>query len=381
MDFDWSEDERHLFASVRAFAERELQQPVFDRDRDARFGQREWQACGANGLLGLPVPPDYGGRGQGFLTTAKIMETLGEISTDRGLLFSASAHMFACVVPIWRYGSPAQRSTWLPRLCTGEWIGANAITECDAGSDVYALRTTARREGDRYVLDGEKSFVSNAPVADVFVAYATTDRSLGPLGISAFVVPRSSPGLTVGEALRTVGLRTAPISPVSLRGCTVPADSRLGNEGDGKAVFEVSMAWERLCLFGIWVGLMQAQLDRAVAFANERRQFGKPIGKNQAVSHRIADMKLRLDSARWLLYRACWLRDRGQAAAIELSLAKLAISEAAVLSSLDAVHIHGAAGIVSDTGLEQGLRDVIPGTIYSGTSEMHREIVARSLGL
>ncbi|MGH9347566.1 MAG: acyl-CoA dehydrogenase family protein [Vicinamibacterales bacterium] len=381
MDFDWAADEIELIARVRDFAARELRRPCADRDRDAVFGRDEWSACGAYGLLGLPVPPEYGGAGRGRLLTARILEALGELSTDRGLLFSAAAHMCACLVPIWQHGAPEQKDAWLPRLCRGEWIGANAITEAGAGSDIFALRTTAVRRGDGYLLDGEKSFVSNAPVADVFLVYASTDPSLGALGLSAFVVPRSTPGLTVLPAFRTIGLRTTPIAAVTFNGCTVPAGHRLGAEGDGKAAFETSMAWERLCLFGIWLGLMQAQLDQTLTHANGRRQFGRPIGKNQAISHRIADMKLRLEAARWMLYRACWLADRGRSTTLDVSLAKLAVSEAAIQSSLDTIQIHGAAGVVTDTGLEQALRDAIPGTIYSGTSEMHREIVARSLGL
>jgi alkylation response protein AidB-like acyl-CoA dehydrogenase len=171
------------------------------------------------------------------------------------------------------------------------------------------------------------------------------------------------------------------MSEIIFDACRVPVAFRLGEEGEGKKVFEFSMTWERLGLFGIWVGLMQAQLDRAVSYAKQRRQFGRPIGQNQAISHKIADMKLRLESARLLLYRASWLFDCGRITGIDCSLAKLAVSEAAVRSSLDVLQIHGAAGIMTDVGLEEQLRDVIPSTIYSGTSEMHREIIARSLGL
>jgi L-prolyl-PCP dehydrogenase len=381
MDFTFCQTQCDLIARVREFARRELQTPMGERDRDETFGADEWKACGAEGLLGLPVPREYGGLGQDCVTTARILEALGELATDRGLLFAASAHMFACVVPIWRYAVEAHKREWLPRLCSGEWMGANAATEAEAGSDIFAIRTTARRDGDSYVLDGQKSFVSNAPRADVFVVYATTDKTLGALGTTGFVVPRSTPGLTIGPAFATIGLRTAPMGTIALDNCRIPASHRLGREGDGKAAFEASMTWERLCLFGIWVGFMQAQLDRAIGYAKSRRQFGKPIGKNQAVSHRIADMKLRLESARWLLYRACWLLDRDQATAVDCSLAKLAVSEAAVQSALDLVQIHGATGVMADPGVERGLRDVIPGTIYSGTSEMHREIVARHLGL
>jgi alkylation response protein AidB-like acyl-CoA dehydrogenase len=382
MDFEWSADDIALSTEIHAFARRKLATPgTMTGNGNGRFCRETWQTCGAGGLLGLPIPPALGGRGLGFLSTARAMETLGEVAADRGLLFSVAAHMFACVVPIWKYGTAPQQREWLPPLCSGAWIGANAITEQSAGSDVYALETNATRDGDEYVLDGEKSFVSNAPVADVFLVYAKTDKRLGPLGLSSFVVPRSTPGLTIGEPFHTLGLHSASISTITLAGCRVPASHRIGDEGSGKAVFEISMTWERLCLFGIWLGVMQTQLERALDHAKARRQFGRPIGKNQAVSHRISDMKLRLESARWLLYRACWLADHDRSAMLDVSLAKLAVSEAAVLSSLDAVHLHGAAGLVSEMGVEETLRDVIPGTIYSGTSEMHREIIARSLGL
>lgn len=381
MDFDPSPHETDLIARIQDFARRELSKPNIERDHAATFAVAEWKACGEQGLLGLPVPREYGGLGQGCLTTARIMEALGEFTSDKGLLFSAAAHMFACIVPIWRYAAEDGRKRWLPKLCAGEWIGANAATEADAGSDIFAMRTLATRRGDQYVLCGEKSFVSNGPVADVFVVYAVTDKSLGALGLSAFIVPRTTPGLKVGRRLSTIGLRTSPISTLALDDCAVPSCHLLGEEGSGKAVFETSMTWERLCLFGIWLGFMGAQLDQAVRWAKERRQFGKPIGKYQAISHRIADMKLRLESARWLLYRACWLLDCGKAGSIDCSLAKLAVSEAALQSGLDMVQIHGSVGVMTEFGIEQGLRDVIPATIYSGTSEMHREVIARSLGL
>lgn len=381
MEFEFPQDQSELISRIRDFAMRELRKAATGPDQESTFARDKWKLCGEQGLLGLPLPPEYGGSGQGCLATTRIMENLGELSADRGLLFSVAAHTFACAVPLWRNASEVQRQEWLPRLCSGEWIGANAATESEAGSDIFALRTTASRKGTEYILTGKKSFVANGPVADIFVVYASTDRSLGALGISAFGVPRSSAGLQVGPPFGTIGLNTTPMSGIVLDGCRVSESFRLGEEGEGKKIFELSMTWERLGLFGIWVGLMQAQLERALVYAKERRQFGRPIGKNQAISHRIADMKLRLESARLLLYRACWLLDSGSVAAIDCSLAKLAVSEAAVRSSLDLLQIHGAAGMMTDSGLEQQLRDVIPSTIYSGTSEMHREIIAASLGL
>lgn len=381
MDFEWSKQQNELISLVRQFAERELHQPPFDRYRNGEFGRREWELCGSQGLLGLPIPRKYGGLEQGALMTAKIMETLGEVVQDRGLLFAAAAHTFACVVPIWKHGTDQQKEEFLPRLCSGEWIGANAATEREAGSDIFAMRTTAIRDRQEYELSGHKSFVSNGPIADVFLVYATVDRTLGALGITSFIVPKQTKGLCIGSPFSTIGLRTAQMGMITLNECRVPANQQLGREGSGRSIFEVSMTWERLCLFGIWVGFMEAQLKRSLDFAKRRQQFGKPIGKNQAVSHRIVDMKLRLESARWMLYRACWLFDRGCPVGLESSLSKLAISEGAIRSSLDVIQIHGAVGVTEESGLDVELRDAIPGTIYSGTSEMHREMVARALGL
>jgi clorobiocin biosynthesis protein CloN3 len=241
------------------------------------------------------------------------------------------------------------------------------------------------RDGDYYVLDGEKSFASNAPAADLLVTYATTDAAAGFLGTTGFVIPRDLPGISVGAPLEKMGLHGCPAGRVRFTNCRVPARYRLGKEGQGGAVFQHSMAWERACLFAIYVGLMEHQLDRCVEHARQRRQFGRRISEFQAISHRIAGMTQRLESARWLLYRACWLMDQGGAGssgrAMAVSLSKVAVSEAAVANSLDAVQIFGGAGYLSSTGIERQLRDSVPSTIFSGTTEIHREILAREVGL
>jgi alkylation response protein AidB-like acyl-CoA dehydrogenase len=245
----------------------------------------------------------------------------------------------------------------------------------------FALKSRAARDGDHYLLDGEKSYVTNAPVADVFVVYASTDPSAGYLGLSAFAVERGAPGLTVGAPFAKMGLTTSPIATIYLDQCRVPSGNRLGAEGAGAAAFTASMQWERACLFAGYLGSMQRQLERCAAYAAERRQFRRPIGKNQAVSHRIADMKLRLDAARLLLYRACWQHAQGGDASLEIALSKIAVSEAAIQAGLDAIHIHGGGGFMSETGIERALRDAIPSTIFSGTSEIQRDLVAARLVL
>ncbi|MEM6931556.1 MAG: acyl-CoA dehydrogenase family protein, partial [Myxococcota bacterium] len=338
-------------------------------------------AMGDFGLLGLSVPTEHGGLGLDAVTTARCVEALGRGCPSTGLVFSAAAHLFAAVMPIVEHGSDGQKAELLPRLASGECIAANAITEAEAGSDVFALRSTARTEGDGVVIDGAKSYVTNGPVADLYVFYATSDPSHGFMGVSAFAIPRDTPGLVVGKRFAKAGLHDSPISSIYCESCRVPETARIGRKGQGAKVFTDSMLWERACLFAAYLGVMERQLDATVAYAQQRRQFKRPIGKHQAVAHRIADMKLRLEAARLLLYRACWARDSGQTAVMEVALAKLAISEGAVQSALDAIQVHGGIGYTAESGVAEALLDAIPSTIFSGTSEVQRNLVARELGL
>jgi alkylation response protein AidB-like acyl-CoA dehydrogenase len=365
MDFRADEEQRLLAARILEFVRAGI----------------DWKKLGDFGLLGLSVPREHGGLGLDALGTALAVEALGRGCTDGGLVFSACAHLFACAMPIAECGSDGLKDRFLRRLASGEAVGANAITEAEAGSDVHALRTRAVREGDRYRITGTKTFVTNAPLADVLLVYASTNPSHGALGITAFVVERATPGVDVGAPLAKLGLESSPVAAVYFDDCVVPAAHVVGREGGGAAVFAASMVWERACLFAAYLGAMDRQLEDTLRFARERRQFGKAIAKHQAVSHRIVEMKLRLDAARLLLYRACWLRDQGEDAVLETSLAKLAVSEAAVQSGLDAIRIHGGMGVMTESGIDRALRDAVPATIFSGTSDIQREIIAQRLGL
>lgn len=237
------------------------------------------------------------------------------------------------------------------------------------------------RDGDDFVLDGSKVFVTNAPVADVLVVFATAEPGAGFAGITAFLVDRTSPGLTVGPPVAKMGLRTALMAEVALRGCRVPSDHVLGRPGAGLAVFNCAMEWERSLILACAVGTMQRQLERCVRYAKERRQFDRPIGSFQAVSDKLVDMKLRLETSRLLLYHAAWLMGTGAPTGLASALAKLHLSESFVASSLDAVQVHGGLGYLTDTGIERDVRDAVAGRIYSGTSEIQRTIVARHMGL
>lgn len=381
MDFEWTGSQIEMQAQVLAFARGELSAAVRARGVDQPVGADELRRCGEHGLLGLGVAAEHGGGGHSLLTTAGALEALTFGCGDVGLAFTIGAHLFACCAPIAEFGAPDLRARVLPRLARGEQLAANAITEEGAGSDVHALAATARRDGDDYVLAGAKSFVTNAPNADIFLVYAKTEPAHGFLGISAFVVERDRPGLRVGPPLDKLGLRSARAAPVELVDCRVPAANRVGDEGQGGPIFARSMQVERAGLAAVWTGDMARRLAEAVEHARTRRQFGKPLGKHQAVAHRLADMKLRLESGRLLWQRACWLIDQDRATPLDVSLAKLAVGEAAVQSGRDIVDLFGARGFLVEHGVERHLRDAIAATIASGTAAMQRDIIARELGL
>lgn len=377
MEFGWSKAQEEVYEGVRRFAERLVSRPGGEPQSVVQW----LRACGDLGLLGLSVPEEYGGLGLDAVSSARAMEAFGEGCVDLGVVFACAAHSNACAMPVFEAGSEAVKRRILPRLCSGEWIGANAISESEAGSDLAAIRTRARRDGDDFVIHGEKSWVTNAPIADVFTVYAATNPNDGYLGISAFIVERSTPGIEVGTPFEKIGLHSAQTAPVIFDGCRVPATCLLGAEGRGLSVFNRSMTWERTCLFAGYAGALQRQLNATIAYAKTRRQFRKPIGRSQAVSHRIVDMRIRLEAARLLLYRACWLMDRGEDATEAASMAKLAISEAAVQSGIDSIRVHGGVGVVTESGVPYGLVDALPSIIFSGTSDMQRNLIARELGL
>ncbi|MGW5352051.1 acyl-CoA dehydrogenase family protein [Streptomyces sp. NPDC004031] len=378
MDFELSPTQVERRAAVTAAVTRRL--AAHETTTDPELVRLAWKNIAGSGLTGLCLPEEHGGSGLGALDTALALEAFGAACSDMGLVFGIAAHLLSCAVPVGEFGAEGAREL-LAGMASGDVIAGNAMTEDEAGSDVGRIRTTATRTDGGYVLDGEKSFVSNAPVADVFVTYAVTDPAAGFLGISAFAVPRDLDGITVGEPLPKMGLDGCLAARVRFDGCVVPERYLLGAEGGGGAIFQHSMAWERGCLFAAYLGLMERQLAECVRHTTERRQFGRKIAGFQAVSHRVARMRQRLESARLLLYRACWLLDVGRTDVTAIAMAKTAVSEAAVANSLDAVQLFGSAGYVAGAGIDQQLRDCLPTTIFSGTTEIQLELIARETGL
>jgi alkylation response protein AidB-like acyl-CoA dehydrogenase len=381
LDFSLSAEQRELREAAVAFARRELDQDVAKREAAGEFSPEAWRACAKFGVQGMPVPPEFGGGGADVLSTVLVMEGLGYGCHDNGLIFSLNAQMWSLEMPLVKFGSPTQRQAYLPGLVSGDLIGVHAMTEPDSGSDAFNMRTRVEQRGDSYVLNGTKLYITNAPIADVVLVFASHPGRTPVAGVSAFLVDKGAPGFTVSRGLGKMGLRTSPMGEVVLTDCVVPAEKRLGPEGAGMAIFNSSMGWERSCILASAVGAMQRQLESCVDYGRTRKQFGRPIGKFQAVAGKIADMYLRVEAARLLVYRAAWLAQQGKPAVAEAAAAKLFASEAWVASSLDAIQIHGAYGYTTDAGVERDLRDAVASRIYSGTSEIQRVILAGMLGL
>jgi alkylation response protein AidB-like acyl-CoA dehydrogenase len=373
--------QRERVDAVFKFAQTRLTPGARKREAEGRFDRELWQEAADFGLAGLPVPEEWGGSGLDAVDTMLVVEALGKGCEDGGLVFSLCAHMFASAVPIWRSKATAHHERYLRDIAAGKLICANGTTEPEAGSDVYAMKARARREGAEYVLDGEKCFITNAPIADLFLIYASTSPERGFLGISAFLIPRATPGLRVVPEHEKTGLRTSPWGTIYLEECRVPESARMGPEGSGAILFNESMVWERACLFAYYVGAMERVLERCIDHVRTRKQFKQKLGSFQSVSNRIIDMKLRVETSRLLLYRAGELHRSGLRCDEAVALSKLWISEAAVQTGLDAVQIFGASAMATDSGIDALLRDALPSRIFSGSSEMQRAIVAKMLRL
>ncbi|MDG4865291.1 acyl-CoA dehydrogenase family protein [Streptomyces sp. T-3] len=376
----WNTDQADLREGVARWGEA-LSADHIVNDEHATFSWDKWKLVQKTGILALPFEEEYGGLGQSVLTTMYVLEGLGEHCRDAGLNFSVTTTMASTGVPLEKFGTAGQKERYLPLICSGEAIGAHAITEAEGGSDAMAMATRAVRDGDHFVLSGSKTFVSNGPVADVFVVYARTRPDGGALGVTAFLVDRDTPGLTVGNPVKKMGLRTSPLSELYFDECRIPKDRVLGRVGGGFIVLDHVMKREILYSFIVNVGEMQHRLTRCVDYAKERQSFGKPIGSYQAVANKIVDTKIGLETARKWLYDTGERLVAGENVTTDLAIAKLITSESNVASSLAAVQIFGGHGYMSEYGLEQDVRNAVGGTIYSGTNEIQYTRIASMLGL
>jgi alkylation response protein AidB-like acyl-CoA dehydrogenase len=381
VEFGWTEEQRLLAESAADFAQKDLNVAAQDVDGESGFSHKAWLRCAEFGVQGMPIPEQFGGQGADLVTTALVLESLGFGCQDNGLLFSINAHLWSCVLPIWKFGDDSQRRRYLPSLCDGSLIGVQAVTEAGSGSDALAVSTTAVPDGDHYVLNGSKIFITNAPVAGLLIVLTRTgDKgNIGALG--TFIVERETPGLVVSKPFDKLGLRTSPMAEVTFSDCRVPASALLGGPGAGMAVFNTTIEWERSFILASALGTMRRQLDETVRHASTHERFGQPIGKNQAVANRIVDMRVRLEAGRLLLYQLAWLKDQHKRTGLESAMVKLFLSEAFVESSYAAFETFGAQAYIAPNAQEQTLRDSLASRIYSGTSDIQRMIVARMMGL
>ena len=379
MDFELSEAHRLLRDTVADFAAREIGPLADEIDRSDEFPPELWRKMGDLGILGVTVDPEFGGAGFDLLAGVLAIEQIARYSGSVALSYGAHANL--CVNNIFRNGSDAQRRRYLPPLCSGAAVGALALTEPDAGSDAVGIQTTAVRDGDDYVLNGTKMFITNGPVADTLVLYAKTDRHAGARGITAFIVESDSPGFAVAKKLAKVGHRGSPTGMLSLQDVRVPAGNVLGTENGGVRIMMSGLDIERAFLAGESLGLAEAALEHAIAYAKERRQFGRPIGSFQLVQGKIADMYTQVEAARWLVYRTAVLVEErnGQGVAKEASAAIMYAAEVSTRVALDAMQVQGGFGYLLESPVQRILRDAKLLEIGAGTTEVRKLIIAREL--
>jgi alkylation response protein AidB-like acyl-CoA dehydrogenase len=377
---EWNEDQIALREGLAAWHEA-LSADHVENDEEGTFSWEKWKLIKESGILSLPFDERWGGLEQDLLTTMYVLEGLGEGCRDGGLCFSVTTSICSLGIPLERFGSATLKDKYLPLITSGDAIGAHAISEASGGSAALQMRTRADRDGDEFVLHGSKTFVSNGPIADLFMVYARTHPDGGPLGVTAFLVERDTPGFEIGNPIKKMGLRTSPLSELFFDECRIKATQVVGRVGGGFLVLDHVMKREILFSFIVNVGEMQHRLDRCVDYATKRTQFGKPIGTYQSIANKIVDMKIRLETSRKWLYDTAERLLRGENVTADMAIAKLLTSEANLASSLSAVQIFGGNGYMAEYGLEKDVRNAVAGTIYSGTNEIQYNRIASMLGL
>ncbi len=378
MDFSFTEEQLALREQLLRFGRERLAPRAARADREEYFDREAWRMLGQMGVLGLPIAPEYGGSGADVVTCVAAGEALGEAGVDGGLLLSWGAHTFLCSDTIQRNGTDEQKRKYLPYLASGEWIGCMGVTEPGAGSDAASLSTRAEKTSDGWKLNGSKIFITNGPVADVAVIYATLDKKLGHAGITAFIVEKGTPGFSAGEPLHKMGVRGSPTSELFFDDCRLPPEALLGEEGGGFLLALQTVEWDRSTLVAPFVGAMRFLEQRCARYAQERRQFGRPIADFQAVRDKLTNLRLFWEAARGLVYRVAWCKDQGRPLNhLEAAVAKLFIGDASLGPAHDAVTLLGGYGYCREYEVERIFRDSRLAPIGGGTSEIQKLIISR----
>jgi alkylation response protein AidB-like acyl-CoA dehydrogenase len=378
LDFSFTPEQQQLRKSIREFAEGEIRPHVMEWDEASHFPLEIMPKLADMGLLGIIFPDEYGGAGLGYVEYVIAVEELSRVDGSVGII--VAAHNSLCSNHIYKFGSDAQKKKYLTALAQGKKIGAWSLTEPEAGSDAGGTRTTARKDGNHYVLNGAKTFTTNGHYADICVAMAVTDRSKGSHGISAFILEKGMPGFRPGKKENKLGLRASDTSEILFTDCRVPAENLLGPEGEGFSGSLAILDGGRISIAALGLGMAQGALDAALSYSKQRKQFGKTISEFQAIQFKLADMATEVEAARLLVYHAAWLADQKVARfSRESSMAKLYAGEVAVKVANECVQIHGGYGFIKDYPAEKFYRDVKLCTIGEGTSEIQKLVIARQL--
>jgi alkylation response protein AidB-like acyl-CoA dehydrogenase len=377
MDFEFSDEQKQLRKQVREFAEAEIAPHVLEWDENQIFPLDVIKKCGELGFLGVIFPEELGGAGLSYIDYAIIIEELARVDPSVGLI--VAAHNSLCTNHIFTAGTEEQKTRYIPKLASGEWIGCWSLTEPEAGSDAAGTRSTAVRQGNEWVLNGGKTFTTNAQYADVCVAMFVTDRAASQHGISAFIIEKGTPGFRVGKKENKLGMRASATGEVLFQDCRLAESQLCGKLNEGFIDSLRILDGGRISIAALSVGVAQGAYDAALRYSKQRKQFGRPISEFQAIQHKLADMATSIDAARLLTYRAGYMKDQGQRVTKESAMAKLFSSEIAVRVCDDALQIHGGYGFIKDYPVEKFYRDVKLCTIGEGTSEIQRLVIARQL--
>jgi hypothetical protein len=377
VDFEYTPEQIQLRKAVREFAEAEIGPHVMEWDEAQQFPHEVVRKLGRLGYMGAIFPEELGGAGLGYIDYSIIIEELSRVDGSVGIILAA--HTSLCTNHIYKMGSEEQRQRYVPKLASGEWLGCWSLTEPEAGSDAAGTRTHADLDGDAWVLDGAKTFTTNAHYADVCVAMAVTDRAAAQHGISAFIVDKGTAGFRLGKKENKLGLRASATGEVIFESCRLAPEQLLGKKNNGFVDSLKVLDGGRISIAALSIGMAQGAYDAALRYSKLRKQFSRPISEFQAIQHKLVDMAVDLDAARLLNYRAAWMLDRGQRVTRESAMAKLFASEAAVRIAGEAVQIHGGYGFIKDYPVEKFYRDVKLCTIGEGTSEIQRLVIARQL--
>ena len=377
MDFQLTDEQLQLQSTVRDFAAREIAPHVMKWDEASCFPLETIKHLGRLGLMGCIFPNEYSGAGMGYIEYVIAIEELSRVDGSIGII--VAAHNSLCTNHIYLAGNEDQRRRYVPLLATAEHIGAWALTEPNSGSDAAGARCSATRKGDHWVLNGTKTFITNARYADVLVVVAVTDKAKGTRGLSAFIVERGTAGFTVGKKENKLGLRASDTSELIFEDCEIPAENLLGREGEGFIDAMRVLDGGRISIAALGLGMAAGAYQSALHYSQQRKQFGQAISEFQAIQWKLADMATEIDAARLLTMRAAWLKDNHRKTTLESSMAKLYTSEVAVRVANEAVQIHGGYGFIKDYPAEKFYRDVKLCTIGEGTSEIQRLVIARQL--